>query len=174
MATSRPVTVPDFVAVVGVDVVLAALDRHQPVPHALFVEPATKTTPEPESKTHERPNPMPTTEPTYRVLRYFTDEALRASIDGTAGRSGFGPDVAAVLLRVPAEWRQSIEAAVAQATIKTVMRATQSGYVCEDVPIGDIVAARARLVDNFLTGWRPERMETLVSDSHETAQEEGK
>jgi hypothetical protein len=87
--------------------------------------------------------------PTSVILPEYTDEALQKSI---AGGGVWGPDVAAVFLRVPAEWRQPIEAAATQETSR--IEFTPSGHSSEMmmniVVTGDVHAARARLVDDFL------------------------
>ena len=77
----------------------------------------------------------------YKVREIYSDAALRAASDGDDAQF-FRGAVARTLLRVPADWRQSVLAAA--------WRASASGPT---------VAEIAASVSDFLQGRRPPRME---------------
>jgi hypothetical protein len=83
----------------------------------------------------------------YRVKEIYSDAALRAAADGDEGQF-FKAAVARILLRIPADWRQSV--------LADALRATMTGPTLAEIEA---------TVNGFLQGRRPPRMESpLVSD----------
>lgn len=88
--------------------------------------------------------------PATAILPEYTDDALTRAL---AGGGVFGPAVAAVLLRVPAAYRQPIEAAAYQETTRTTLVQPSHNRGIPEVRaerVGNIHAVRERLVTELL------------------------